>query len=327
MQVSYRAPATCPAEADFLDRVRSRTQRGSFAERGQFGHAFDVRVQPFEPGVGFLGQLEFQDADGQRVVRSLVGTTCDELVSSLALITALAIDDRTPEPTSTDTSSAAATAPVPADPSPPPTPTKPARTPSAPERTRPRLTQALPRSSARPTLRGELGLHVGALSWLTQSAAASFGGYVEVGSRGASWSVRLSGFDARRSRGVALGTADFSADWLRLEACPVVLAERSHFSLAPCAAFDGGVLRASAEPSAVLTPAPKKRSAWLSSVALLRLSYRYGRWLVLGLEGALAVPWVRYSYQFRNSDGTVTPILAAPQWGLGATGGVGVRFP
>jgi hypothetical protein len=97
VRVTYLAPAACPTEAEFLERVHSRVQRAHFAEPGELARAFDVTVSAESGDAGFLGRLEFVDTDGQHASRSLKGAACDELASSLALITALAVDDRIAE--------------------------------------------------------------------------------------------------------------------------------------------------------------------------------------------------------------------------------------
>ncbi|MET0791473.1 MAG: hypothetical protein ABW061_08120 [Polyangiaceae bacterium] len=315
VRVSYRAPSACPTEAEFLERVRSRVRRARFAEVGAPAHEFEITVSKVDGDADFVGRLEFADTDGQRVARSLQGTVCDELASGLALITALALDDRTAEAPPDATS-----------PPPSPPPAAPSAPPKNPE---PKAPPRLPEPpSLRPPKRGglrvELGVTAGVLSWVTASAAPQFGLYAELGSRVSGWSVRLSAFDARRSKNVPEGSADFTADWLRLELCPVTVALGGHFSLIPCLGFDGGQLRASAQQTDTLIANPYDDTLWLSGVALARLSWEYRERLVLGLDGELGVPFSRPSYTFEKPDRTV---LEVPKIGLGAKFGIGVRFP
>src|SRR4051794_29863719 len=97
VRVAYLAPAACPTEAEFQARVSSRVQRAQFAAQGELARAFDVTIRTEAGKTSFLGRLEFVDTDGRRAARSLKGSQCDELASSLALITAPAIDDRIAE--------------------------------------------------------------------------------------------------------------------------------------------------------------------------------------------------------------------------------------
>ncbi len=322
VRVEYHAPAACPSEAEFQERVRSRVQRARFAEPGEPAHAFDVSVEHVERATGFLGHLEFVDTDGQRAVRLLRGQGCDELVSSLALITALALDDRAAE-APPDAASREPSPPPAATSKPTPKP-NPERPPSPPPRVPEPPAPARPRGSR---FQVELGVNAGALSWVHARAALQFGVYVELAPRAPSWRVRLSAFDARRS--VTLpsdGRADFPADFLRLEGCPVTLALGWDFSLSPCAAFDGGQLRATAQPSDTLIPRQTNDNdiLWAAGVALLRLNWVYRERLVLGLDAELGVPFVRHSYTVENPNHTV---LVVPKIGVGGNFGLGLRFP
>jgi hypothetical protein len=90
IRFQYRAPPECPDAAAFTARVRERTPRGRLAEPGELARTFDVDVTA-DPA-GFSGQIEFLDDGGVKVNRQLRGEQCDAVVSSLALITALALD-------------------------------------------------------------------------------------------------------------------------------------------------------------------------------------------------------------------------------------------
>jgi len=314
VRVTYVAPAACPTEAEFLDRVRSRVRRVRFAEPGELGRTFDVTLGAVTGDAGFLGRLEFIDTDGRRASRSLKGAACDELASSLALITALALDDRIAEAPPDEGSLEPSPRPTEPSASTPNTNTDlaaPPRLPEPPERARPGIRR----------LRWELGVNAGVFSWVTASAARELGLYAELGSRIPSWSVRLSAFDGRRSKSnPELGSADFAADWLRLEACPVAQTLAARFSLTPCAAFDAGRLRAAAK----ISNAQPQDIVWAAGAAIVRLSWVYRERLVLGWDGELGFPFRHQSYGFQNPDGT---ILKVPSWGVGAKFGVGVRFP
>lgn len=313
VRVTYLAPAGCPTEAEFQERVSSRVQRAQFAAPGELARVFDVTIA-IAAEASFSGRLEFVDADGRRASRSLKGPGCDELASSLALITALAIDDRIAE-APPDAASP--------EPSPPPVATRspnpktndelkaPARLPEPPDRSLP----------TRRRLSWELGVNGGVLSWITGSIAPELGLYAELRSPIPSWSVRLSAFDARRSKSNPdLGSADFAADWLRLEACPLAVVLPAHFALSPCAAFDAGRLQATAQSSS-----PDAHNLfWAAGTALARLSWVYRERLVVGWDAELGLPFRRQNYDFRNPNGT---LLSLPSWGLGTKFGVGLRFP
>ena len=319
VRVSYDAPASCPADSVFIERVRSRLQRGRFAETGELARAFDVTVTANADGKAFLGHLEFIASDGQSAVRNVSGNTCDDLVSSLALITALAIDDRSAE----SESESAEPAPLPSPPraavSEPPKKIDPSTeaTPREPESTEKR---------ARPRLRWDIGANAGVMSWVTDGAAFDVGAFAELGSRTPSWSARVSAFYSSDTKDSDARSANFKTAWLRLEGCPVAIALSGTVSLAPCAAFDAGLLRSQGEPSAALINTNTANNFWAAGVALARLSWVVRERLVIGLDGEVGVPLTRQDFQVRNSDSGST-LLRVPKIGLGVKIGVGVRFP
>ena len=321
VRVSYSAPPSCPADSAFIERVRSRLQRGTFAETGELARAFDVTVTSNADNQGFLGHIEFVAVDGQRAVRNVAGATCDELVSSLALITALAIDDRSAESESTSAEPAPLPSPPPAGPSAPPKKIElsTAASPREPESTEARV---------RRPLRWDVGANAGIMSWVTRSVAFDVGAFAELGSRDPSWSARLSAFYSSDTKDGATSSANFKTGWLRLEACPVALALPARFSLAPCAAFDAGLLQSKGEPSATLVNTKTDTNFWAAGVLLARLAWLVRERLVLGLDGELAVPLVRREFRVRNPDSISTAtLLQVPQIGFGVKIGVGLRFP
>ncbi len=236
VRVAYAAPASCPNEQVFVGRVRARTQHGRFAEPGELARTFDISLTSSPRDSGFAGQIEFIDVDGQNARRNVTGTTCDEVTSSLALIMALSIDDRVALTEARDNQSSAL--PPPAGASEPPkeaTASLPARSSESPNKAAP----------APLHLRWDVGVNAGVLTWVTPNAAFAFGAFAQFGSREHSWSVRLSGFDARETTDVRTGQrAHFAADFLRAELCPLALPVVSHVAVSPCVAFDGGVLNA-----------------------------------------------------------------------------------
>ena len=194
VHITYRAPEICPSREEFLVRVRSRSQRAAFAAADELARSFDVRVVRLQNQNELLGQLEFVDRDGRRAVRSLGGSACDQLASSLALITALAIDDRITEAPLDELSPPPS--PSPAPPSAPTPPTESA------ERAAPaRLPEPVSSAANAKRVHWEFGGNLGALTWITRSAAPIFGVYAELGSSSTGWSVRLSVIDSRRSIG------------------------------------------------------------------------------------------------------------------------------
>jgi len=316
VRVTYAAPEICPTEEVFLERVRSRTRRATFAEPGELARSFDVRILRAQGNDELLGQLEFVDLDGNRAVRSLRGSACEQVASSLALITALAIDDRMAEAPADDSNSLLSATPAAASEPHPKNPEQvaPSRPPEPPARA--------PKANY---LRWELGGNIGALTWTTSRASPAFGVYAELGSARPAWSARLSAFDSRSSSGEGTQRAEFVTNWLRLEACPATIGLGRQFSLSPCVAFDAGRLQAEA-PSAPGSTGPQN-IAWAAAVALARISWLFRERLSLGLDTELGVPLVRHSFRFVNEDNSLQLVGEVPKIGVGVKFGVGVRFP
>jgi hypothetical protein len=318
VRVVYAAPRACPDEQVFIARVRDRTQHGRLAAPGELARTFDVALTESAPGAGFAGQIEFTDTDGQRAHRKVADASCDEVASSLALIMALSIDDRValaeadaerPSPSAASVAHGA-----------PPKKNTPSAAPSP-----------AAAASAAPHAQGgrswQLGANAGALSWVTSDITPMLGAFVELGSRAHAWSARLSGFDARRTSAASAGRqAHFATDWLRAEFCPLALPAQARFSIAPCAAFDVGVLNAAARGGAVralsTNPVP-----WAAGVALLRLDWEITGRLSLSLDGELGAPLIRHDFSFKNADGSTSSAFRVPALGAGAKAGVGLRFP
>jgi len=94
VRIQYRAPTACPDAASFMAQLRERTARGRFAEPNELARTFDVELSA--DAQGFTGDLEFLDDSGAKVSRHVHGEQCAAVVSSLALITALALDAAVP---------------------------------------------------------------------------------------------------------------------------------------------------------------------------------------------------------------------------------------
>jgi hypothetical protein len=90
VRFELEAPPECPNVSEFSARVRQRTSRGRMAEPGELARSFFLRVVP--EGASFVGSVELLDDGGTIVSRRVRGEQCDAVISSLALITALALD-------------------------------------------------------------------------------------------------------------------------------------------------------------------------------------------------------------------------------------------
>jgi hypothetical protein len=85
IRVDYLAHEGCPAADVFLDEIHWRTLLARVAEPGE--EALLVQARVTRRGVVSSGRLSL----GEGKARTIEGPSCDEVVSALALITALAI--------------------------------------------------------------------------------------------------------------------------------------------------------------------------------------------------------------------------------------------
>ncbi|HEX4477454.1 MAG TPA: hypothetical protein VH142_20330 [Polyangiaceae bacterium] len=92
VRIAYDAPADCPSRDAFLARVRSRV--GTAWEAPADGAARTVQVTVVREFGNSAARLAFVDENGRPVHRAVSGATCDEVVSAIALVTALAIESR-----------------------------------------------------------------------------------------------------------------------------------------------------------------------------------------------------------------------------------------
>lgn len=95
VQFEYVAPPGCPSQADFLSRVRARVLGASPEKPPVERRGLVVRVN-IDPRRG-AAHVEFREPGAVPVVRQVQGDDCEELVSGVALITALAFGSRRSE--------------------------------------------------------------------------------------------------------------------------------------------------------------------------------------------------------------------------------------
>jgi hypothetical protein len=311
VRFQYTAPSECPDAATFTSRVRERTQRGRLAEPGELARTFSIDVAA--DAHGFAGDIAFLDDGGIKVARHLHGEQCDAVVSSLALITALALDAtlrETEEP-----------APAPASP----------KT-SAPLEARLPLSPA-PKERAlapRPRARSLQGARVGlAGAYASALHAPDLGLAPRVALLGqldwrSGFALRLSAhydwyaFTADEGR-----RANLRVLGVETSACPWRL-RWAELAFAPCATLDLGSLRAEGERGGTLTTAGSKTIVWAAVGAELRAAWEPAGPFWVELHGAAAFP-LRATYQFVFRHPTQVayevPVLA------GAGGmALGVRF-
>lgn len=99
VSLEYHAPATCPDGAEFVRRVREKTTKFHPVGPELGMRLFVVMIEGAAPS---RGQLAIKGGKNPQAERSVEGDTCDEVVSALALATALAVDPRSGMGSSSD---------------------------------------------------------------------------------------------------------------------------------------------------------------------------------------------------------------------------------
>ncbi len=90
IQLAYSAPDGCPDDGAFFAQLQHRAR----ALRVTEPNARAFRVEITADGDGFHGRLEVGSIDGDTTARDVHGATCVETVTALALVSALAIEER-----------------------------------------------------------------------------------------------------------------------------------------------------------------------------------------------------------------------------------------
>jgi hypothetical protein len=335
VSIDYAAPAGCPGAEAFTKELTARAPRAQIGARGAHARAVIVRI--LVRGRLFDGQLVLRDA-GVETERTVSAATCAEVVSALALITAVAVDPAAaasaPSPEPAGGSSAAAPASPPSAPSsaaPMTTPaaeTEPPREPTRSDAASASLPkQDVDEASApapRPGWAFGLGVHAGAVGGISPDPLIVVPVFVELAHEGGGLlapAARLR-FE-RASSGVVSaggGAAQFTWTAGSLDLCPVALGSSSmRFSARPCGRIEAGELEGNGRD---IQPARRGARPWLALGPIAR-----GRVVLVGplfaeLEAAANIAVVRDRF-YVEPDLTV---FRAPFLGWTASAGAGVTF-
>jgi len=284
LRFAYEAPSECPdpraAEAILSARIASVVVASD-----DVSASARIRVESAEGQ--FEGSLESADADGVPTIRTLVGTSCRDVVDALAVVAAMGSESTRP----------------PATPSPPP------------ERSgEPPLVQA-PReanapavvNASRSSMSAEvaLGLHGGLLTGATPSAAPRGEVVVSLGA----WrreSTDLVRFwpRARLSLGIAGSSASIERIATRfsllaggLDACPLRIGG-ARFDVSPCARAELGTL--SAEPRG-FEGARTRETRWIAIGGVAVVTARIRPPLFIDATFGFVAPLQRDRFYFEPS--------------------------
>jgi hypothetical protein len=309
VRFDYRAPPGCPDAEAFANRVQERTARARLGELHELARTFVVEIRTDDAGA--TARLSFIDSRGAPVVRSVRGQTCDEVVSAIALVTALAIDAG-PSPAG-EPAPAVASAPPPAAP------------PASTERA-PKGNKRFVRAPEPDVLAWLVGVHASVSTWLGPSPNLGVGVFGEVGAyAGASARLTLLYSTSHELVGLPDGTfrrADFMAFVARAEGCPHAFALGAGFRFVPCLALGVGWLEGKGDEENV-NPWKRGGHPWVDLVPTLRFDWTVSDSLVFFAQGELGVPLVREKFIFEGPEQDIFEIPAA---GVGAAFGMAWRF-
>ena len=308
IRFEYQAPEGCPDQAAFVERVRQRTRRAKFASPGELARTFTVTVTSKEQASS--ARVEFVDSNGERVVRAVSGETCDEVVSGIALVAALAIDARA------SADEAATTAP----PSDKPVPPKPATATTKEDSVEQPRTEPAPKG-----LRWEVGVSGAANTWSAPEVAYGLGVFGELDFNAAVFRYLRFGL-LRTTSSAFVGDRSATFTWLggRIAACPVSLSMAEHLAFAPCLAADLGALSGKGTKNDELLVARSDTIFLPVGMASAELRYDLDDFLVFELRAEVGFPLRRWTFEFNAPDETVFEI---PEVGFGTGASVGLRFP
>jgi hypothetical protein len=299
LRLRYDAPSECPGADAFFAQVVARTALARPAAAN--APATELRVTIRSVPGGHAGTLELRTREAETATREVSAAQCSQVVTALALITALAIDPN------------ASTAPIP----------EPAR---AAPRPGPEPTQARPAPPLPPIrerFRFEIGAGLGLLANFGSDPTWLVRPFVELARERKAplgYSLRLSAARAHASVVAGEGGVDLTLWAGRAEACPLHVPLGARVRLAPCVALELGQLQARGSG---VSPKRQIDRPWLAAGALTRFELELLDALVLEVAGEILAPVVRDRF-FVNTDATVYRTRAIS---LGATLGLAFRFP
>jgi hypothetical protein len=321
VELRYVGEQGCPSQARFVDEVGARIRRP--IEWVQAKPATLIIVTLGRTDEHATGRLEVVRHGSEPTRREFVASTCAEVGSALALVTALTLD---PNARTEPLAPPSATAPPPAalPPEPAPAPPVVAPPPEAPAQRAEIPPPAAPRAVAQSSYQAWLGPVVGVATGYAPEPLVTFGlslGARAVSKSGFSPSLQLTPLWGKTgSTGPSAAGGTFAWAMARLEACPTQLPLATSLALVPCAA--GEVGRLSAQGSAPQIEPVSADRWWFAAGATLSLHLSLGRWFArLGAQGLF--PATRDDFVFRDPDTIVhTPSALV----YGANLGVGFEL-
>lgn len=309
IQFIYSAPASCPNQEAFEREVHNRT-RAVFQSAGrasQRSFRISIRLQNKQ----FAGNVAEENAPRPSSAQDIAGEQCGDVVTALAVRTALAIDGGAapPMPPLLPSFKSAPISPY-LDSHAHAHPYVPA--------TIPRLDTRAPR----PPFRLSIGTQFAAVGAVSPGAAPAASFFIDgsrLGDGAEGFSVRLSILRAQNH--VVVNQEIVSMEWIagRVEGCP--LHRRfGRITFVPCLSIDAGTLEWTANP-------PGSTRTWVASNLLARGQLAIIGPLVAEAQAGLVVPFTRDRFGFGPHEGSGKVVHKVPILGASAGAGLALRFP
>lgn len=311
-RLEYWARGQCPDAVEFARQIQSRAPRLRPAEADEPALGFYAELDA--SGGSATGRLTARSPDGREVKREVRGATCDDVVTALALIAALAADP---------------TQPVEA----PPTRAVPAQRRKAPRSADPAadeaefdpLTEPLVRD---PAQRWTYGIGGGLAFDSTIAPSPGYGLSVAFEAEGPGGSAARPLFVLSANRAAAAsadtgsGGGNGAFTWLafRLTGCPARWPEQTPLFLRPCAFLDAGVLEGKVSLPAASSD---KTQAWFALGAFGRIEALVGEVVAFELDGGVSLPLRHDEFRAGESESVA---FRVPDAGILGRIGLSYRF-
>ncbi len=295
-RLEYWAEGHCPDAIEFARQIQTRAPRLRPAEADEPALGFYAEL--VERGGAATGRLTARTPDGREVAREVRGPTCDDVVTALALIAALAADP-------SQAVAAPATGVVRVQPAAP---------------ARHRVRDDLPVEELEPpdpALRWTFGVG-GGLSFdssIAPSPGYGLGVEFDAEGKGGSALRPLFGLSAIRA-----GDASFTWLAFRGTVCPLRLPEATPLFIRPCLFLDAGVLQGNVSLAGTSRDESK---SWFAAGGFVRVEALADEVLSFQLDGGVTAALKRDTFDAGSGDGNA---FRVPPSGILGRIGLSYRF-
>jgi hypothetical protein len=324
IRIDYRAHPGCPSEAVLVEEITWRTALVRLATAGEA--ALEVQARIGRRGGQSRAKLRIGHGKSS-ITREISGTSCDEVVGALGLVTALALDPRAstgkkpPPALSPPPPPAPRAPPGPLPPLPAPRTWQPPVEPDLVADPLPAWPIAIPRVPSR--------WKVGARATIAVEPAPRplLGGALllqRVLSPDLTASIRLAAEAATTgSFDIGPGGAAFLRVVGRVDGCAFALRPTARVSIVPCVMAEAGALRGSGVLQGALRTVQVATVPWVAMGLLPEVAVRLGRVSIEAQAGPV-FPLMRRQFVFEAPDYVVHEV---PPLTFAASLGVSVSFP